>query len=134
MRQSEILRIRPEHLKGDTLYIPIAKTKPRTIPLTKRAVEILKSYTLPFNIDRHLLGKHFRRLCKHYGIKDLHFHDLRKSALTSFMRDKNLDVASTMLIAGHKDARMLLRVYNTLSVEDVAKKLRLITVDGNKLN
>ena len=134
MRQSEILRVHPEHLKGDTLFIPVAKTRPRTIPLTKRAVEILKSYTLPFNIDRHLLGKHFRRLCKHYGIKDLHFHDLRKNSLTSFMRDKNLDVASTMLIAGHKDPRMLLRVYNNLSVEDVAKKLRLITVDGNKLN
>jgi integrase len=134
MRQSEILRIRPEHIKGNTLYIPIAKTKPRTIPLTKRAVEILKSYPLPFNMDRHLLGKAFRRLCKHYAIKDLHFHDLRHQSLSNFLLDKKLDVASTMLISGHKDPRMLLRIYNNLKVEDVAKKLRLITVDGNKLN
>tara|TARA_Y100000031_G_scaffold141171_1_gene169445 strand:+ start:104 stop:1105 length:1002 start_codon:yes stop_codon:yes gene_type:complete len=140
MRQSEILNIHPEHLKGDTLFIPVAKTRPRTIPLTKTALEILKSYTLPFNIDRHLLGKHFRRLCKHYEIKDLHFHDLRKSALTSFMRDKNLSVPETMLIAGHKDPRMLLRVYNTLSVEDVSRKLRLMAekvehiYNGKKIN
>ena len=38
MRQSEILRIHPEHIKGQTLFIPIAKTKPRTIPLTKKGI------------------------------------------------------------------------------------------------
>ena len=30
MRQGEILRIHPGHVKGKTLFIPIAKTKPRT--------------------------------------------------------------------------------------------------------
>ena len=134
MRQSEILNIHPEHIEGNTLKIPVAKIRPRTIALTQKALDILKSCTLPFNIDRHLLGKHFRRLCRHYGIKDLHFHDIRKTALMSYMQDKNLSVAETMIQAGHKDPRMLLRVYNNLSVEDVAKKLRLIRVDGNKLN
>jgi len=123
MRQSEILNIRSEHIKGSTLYIPVAKTKPRTIPLTKKALLILRSCTLPFNIDRYLLGKHFRRLCKHYGIEDAHFHDLRRQSLTNFMLKKKLSVAETMMIAGHSDPRMLLRTYNNLKVEDVAKKL-----------
>ncbi len=123
MRQSEILNIRSEHIKGSTLYIPVAKTKPRTIPLTKKALLILRSCTLPFNIDRYLLGKHFRRLCKHYGIEDAHFHDLRRQSLTNFMLKKKLSVAETMMIAGHLDPRMLLRTYNNLKVEDVAKKL-----------
>ena len=123
MRQGEILRIHPEHIKGNTLFIPIAKTKPRTIPLTKRAVEILKHAKLPFNMDRYLLGKHFRRLCNHYGIKDAHFHDIRHQSLTDFMKDKKLNVPETMLIAGHSDPRMLLRIYNNLQVADVAKKL-----------
>ncbi len=123
MRQSEILNIHSEHIKGSTLYIPVAKTKPRTIPLTKKALLILRSCTLPFNIDRYLLGKHFRRLCKHYGIEDAHFHDLRKQSLTNFMLKKKLSVAETMMIAGHSDPRMLLRTYNNLKVEDVAKKL-----------
>jgi integrase len=123
MRQSEILNIHSEHIKGSTLYIPVAKTKPRTIPLTKKALLILRSCTLPFNIDRYLLGKHFRRLCKHYGIEDAHFHDLRRQSLTNFMLKKKLSVAETMMIAGHSDPRMLLRTYNNLKVEDVAKKL-----------
>ena len=123
MRQSEILNIHSQHIKGSTLYIPVAKTKPRTIPLTKKALLILRSCTLPFNIDRYLLGKHFRRLCKHYGIEDAHFHDLRRQSLTNFMLKKKLSVAETMMIAGHSDPRMLLRTYNNLKVEDVAKKL-----------
>ena len=41
----------------------------------------------------------------------------------NFLLDKKLDVASTMLISGHKDPRMLLRIYNNLKVEDVAKQL-----------
>ncbi len=123
MRQSEILNIHPEHIKGQTLFIPVAKTKPRLIPLTKKALSVLKNAKLPFNIDRHLLGKRFRRLCKHYRIKDAHFHDLRKNSLTDFMRVKKLNVPDTMLIAGHKDPRMLLRIYNNLQVLDVAKKL-----------
>jgi len=123
MRQSEILNIHPEHIKDQTLFIPVAKTKPRLIPLTKAALVVLRNATLPFNIDRHLLGKRFRRLCKHYRIKDAHFHDLRKQSLTNFMKDKKLNVPDTMLIAGHKDPRMLLRIYNNLQVADVAKKL-----------
>ena len=123
LRQGEILRIHPEHIKGNTLFIPIAKTKPRTIPLTKRALEILKYATLPFNIKQDRLTKQFKKLCNHYGIKDARFHDLRRNALTDFMKVKKLDVPSTMLIAGHSDPRMLLRIYNNLKVEDVAKKL-----------
>ena len=123
MRQSEILNIHPEHIKGQTLFIPVAKTKPRLIPLTKKALSVLTNAKLPFNINRHLLGKRFRRLCKHYRIKDLHFHDIRKNSLTDFMRVKGLNVPDTMLIAGHKDPRMLLRIYNNLQVADVAKKL-----------
>ena len=134
MRMSEILNIHPDHIKGSTLFIPVAKTKPRTITLTKKALSVLKNAKLPFNMDRHLLGKRFRRLCRHYRIKDLHFHDIRKNSLTDFMKDKGLNVPETMLIAGHKDPRMLLRIYNNLQVSDVAKKLRLIRVDGNKLN
>ena len=123
MRQTELLSIRPEHIRGNTLFIPVAKTKPRTIPLTSRAQEILKHSSLPFNISADRLGKQWRKLCKHYGIEDAHFHDLRRQSLTNFMLKKKLSVAETMMIAGHSDPRMLLRTYNNLKVEDVAKKL-----------
>ena len=124
MRQGEILRIKPEHINGNTLFIPIAKTKPRTIPLTLKAVSLLNNAELPFNITGNALSKQFRKLCRHYGIEDAHFHDLRKQSLTNFMLKKKLSVAETMLIAGHSDPRMLLRTYNNLKVEDVADKLK----------
>ena len=123
MRQGEILRVKPEHINGNTLFIPVAKTKPRTIPLTSKAISLLNNSELPFNITGNTLSKQFRKLCKHYGIEDAHFHDLRRQSLTNFMLKKKLSVAETMMIAGHSDPRMLLRTYNNLKVEDVAKKL-----------
>lgn len=124
MRSGEVIRITHDHLKGATLFIPITKTKPRTIPLTKKAVELIKKAKLPFNTSVDAIGKKFARLCKHYGINNAVPHDLRHNSLTNFMRIKKLDVPSTMLIAGHKDPRMLLRIYNNLQVEHVAEKLK----------
>ena len=123
MRQGEILRVKLEDINGNTLFIPIAKTKPRTIPLTLKAISLLNNTELPFNITGDALSKQFKKLCDYYGIEDAHFHDLRRQSLTNFMLDKKLSVAETMMIAGHSDPRMLLRTYNNLKVEDVAKKL-----------
>ena len=108
MRLSEILRLDARMIEGNTLMIPVAKTK---------------NADLPFRLTKYALDKKFRRLCKKYNIKDAHFHDLRHQALTNFMKDKGLNVPETMLIAGHSDPRMLLRIYNNLEVHHVAKKL-----------
>jgi integrase len=124
MRSGEVIRISHDHLKGATLHIPITKTVPRTIPLTKRGLELIKNATLPFNTTVDAIGKKFARLCKKYKIKDAVPHDLRHNSLSDFMRVKNLNVPETMLIAGHKDPRMLLRIYNNLQVEHVAEKLK----------
>ena len=123
MRLSEILRIDARNIEGNTLSIPIAKTKPRVIPLTKEALTEIKNADLPFRLTKYALDKKFRRLCKKYNIKDAHFHDLRHQALTNFMKDKGLNVPETMMIAGHSDPRMLLRIYNNLEAQHVADKL-----------
>ena len=96
MRKSEILRIDLDLIEGQTLKIPIAKTEPRIIPLTKKALSLIKNAV---------------------------FHDCRRNALTNFMKDKGLNVPETMKIAGHSDPRMLLRIYNNLQAHHVAKKL-----------
>ena len=123
MRQGEILRIRPEHINDQTLYIPIAKTKPRTIPLTKKALEILNNIELPFELSGLYVSKKFKKLCKFYNINDAKFHDLRRQALTNFMKDKKLTVAETMFISGHSDPKMLLKTYNNLKLINVSKKI-----------
>ena len=124
MRSGEVIRISHDHLKGRTLHIPITKTVPRTIPLTQKGLDLIKNAELPFNTTVDAIGKKFAKLCKKYKIKDAVPHDLRHNSLSDFMRVKKLDVPSTMLIAGHKDPRMLLRIYNNLQVEHVAEKLK----------
>ena len=123
MRLSEILRIDLDYIDGQTLKIPIAKTEPRIIPLTKRALSLIKNAELPFKISKWQVSKQFHKLCINYGIKDAVFHDCRRNALTDFMRKHNLNVPETMKVAGHSDPRMLLRIYNNLQAHHVAKKL-----------
>ena len=124
MRSGEVLGISHDHLKGATLFIPITKTVPRTIPLTQKGLALIKNAKLPFNTTVDSIGKKFRRLCRKYKIKNAVLHDLRHNSLSDFMRVKKLNVPETMLIAGHKDPRMLLRIYNNLQVEHVAAKLK----------
>ena len=124
MRSGEVVRISHDHLKGKTLFIPITKTVPRTIPLTQKGLDLIKNADLPFNTTVDAIGKKFAKICKKYKIKDAVPHDLRHNSLSDFMRVKNLNVPETMLIAGHKDPRMLLRIYNNLQVEHVAEKLK----------
>ena len=130
MRLSEIIRASHDRIEGNTLVIPIAKTKPRIIPLTNKALKLLKDAELPFKISKWQVSKQFRKLCIGYGIKGAVFHDCRRNALTDFMRVHKLDVPSTMRIAGHSDPRMLLRIYNNLEAHHVAEKLNKF--QGNK--
>jgi integrase len=123
MRKSEILRIDLDLIEGQTLKIPIAKTEPRIIPLTKRALSLIRNAELPFKISKWQVSKQFHKLCRDYGIKNAVFHDVRRNSLTNFMKDKGLNVPETMKIAGHSDPRMLLRIYNNLEAHHVAKKL-----------
>jgi integrase len=123
MRLSEILRAEHDRIEGSTLVIPITKTKPRVIPLTKKALQLLRDASLPFKISKLQVSKQFKKLCEGYGIKGAVFHDCRRNALTDFMRKHGLNVPETMKIAGHSDPRMLLRIYNNLEAHHVAEKL-----------
>ena len=122
MRRGEILNIKKEHIKGQTLLIPQTKNgHPRTIPLTKRALYILNNTELPFPYSPNALKLAWNRLKKKGNIKDLHFHDLRHEAISRFF-EKGLSIPEVALISGHKDVRMLFR-YTHLKAEDILKKL-----------
>ena len=122
MRRGEILNIKSEHIKGQTLLIPQTKNgHPRTIPLTKRALYILKNTQLPFPMSANAVRLAWERLKKKGNIKDLHFHDLRHEAISRFF-EKGLSIPEVALISGHKDIRMLFR-YTHLKAEDILRKL-----------
>ena len=122
MRRGEILGIQSEHIKGQTLLIPITKNgHPRTIPLTKRALYILENTELPFPMSANAVRLAWDRLKKKENIKDLHFHDLRHEAISRFF-EKGLSIPEVALISGHKDVRILFR-YTHLKAEDIMRKL-----------
>ena len=122
MRRGEILNIKHDHIKGQTLLIPITKNgHSRTIPLTKKAKCILENSSLPFPMSANALGLAWKRLKKKGNIKDLHFHDLRHEAISIFF-EKGLSIPEVSLISGHKDVRMLFR-YTHLRAGDIVKKL-----------
>ena len=53
-------------------------------------------------------------------IDDLHFHDLRHTAITRLA--SKLNILELARCVGHKDLRQL-QVYFNMSAEDIAKKL-----------
>lgn len=107
MRQSEIVKIRPEHINISlrTLLIPETKNgKPRTIPLSTTAFEILKEYKsteghFVFPTTASAVKQVWRRLMMRLDIQDLRFHDLRHEAISRFF-EKGLNVAEVMVIGG----------------------------------
>ena len=122
MRRGEILNIKTEHINGQTLLIPETKNgHPRTIPLTKRALNILELSNLPFAYTPNALRLAWERLKKNGNITDLHFHDLRHEAISRFF-EKGLNIPEVALISGHKDVRMLFR-YTHLKANDLLTKL-----------
>ena len=122
MRRGEILNIHSEHIKGQTLLIPVTKNgHARTIPLTSRALCVLENSKLPFSMSANAVRLAWDRLKKKGNIQDLHFHDLRHEAISCFF-EKGLSIPEVALISGHKDVRMLFR-YTHLRAEDIVNKL-----------
>jgi integrase len=129
MRRGEIVAMQWGHINWEngTLYIPDTKNGyPRTIPLTPKAITVLKE--LPqnevhvMNITGNAIRLAWERLKMKAGVSDLRFHDLRHEAVSRFF-EMGLSVPEVALISGHKDPRMLFR-YTHLRAEDVGKKFR----------
>jgi len=122
MRRGEILRITPDSIRQDIIYLPDSKNGyPRKIPLTLKAKDILSKCTLPFPVTANALKLCWNRMLKRSGIENLHFHDLRHEAISRFF-EKGLSIPEVSMISGHRDVRQLMR-YTHLKVENLAQKI-----------
>lgn len=125
MRQGEILRLTRDDINGRVATLVDTKNGDvREVPLSKRAIELLEG--LPkrdrlFPIDSRSFDTLFRKARKKAGIKDVHFHDLRREATTRLA--KKLDVLQLAKMTGHRDIKILLRTYYAPAMEDVAALL-----------
>lgn len=118
MRLGEIVKLRRDRIdkQQGMLRLTADQTKEvatKTVPLPKEVLDELDA--LPVRLDGLLVGttsgnfSHmFGRLCEELQIDDLHFHDLRHTAL-SRMADAGVDIMTMAAISGHKTLAMLKR-------------------------
>ncbi|MHB1099461.1 MAG: tyrosine-type recombinase/integrase, partial [Burkholderiales bacterium] len=147
MRKSEIQKLRIPQVDLDRRIIRLSSSETkneeaRTVPLTKRAAQILKEaiedttreipgktdYIFPGEPGRdgrrrpYEFNKTWTTLLKKIGIEDLHFHDLRHEAISRLFERSTLRDGEIAAISGHKTMQMLKR-YTHLRNEDLVKKL-----------
>jgi integrase len=134
LRQGMLVQLQWEwvDLERQVITIPASfrrhgnKGVPPVLPLSKRAVEVLK--TLPvqssgpvFPTTANALRCVWKRALKDLGIKDLRWHDLRHEAASRFF-EKGLHPLEVASITGHKSLTMLRR-YTHLQPEALVAKL-----------
>ncbi len=77
-----------------------------------------KGRVFPYN--SRSIGAAFRRACRHLGIRDLRFHDLRHET-ASRLFEAGYQIPEVALVTGHKDWSMLRR-YTNLKARDLAAR------------
>lgn len=117
MRLGEIMGIQEEDVQEK--YVTLRDTKnddARDVPLSLRARELIRTFT----ITPALASKLFSDTVKELQL-DVNFHDTRRTALTRMA--SKVDVLNLAKISGHRDVRMLARVYYAPKAEDLADLL-----------
>ncbi|MHB2207565.1 tyrosine-type recombinase/integrase [Methylobacterium sp. CM6257] len=134
MRKGELLRAKwvDVDFRQSTLHIPMTKNDyPRTIPLTPRAVEILKSIPKDgsrpeiFGVKYGTLSCWWTELLQAARVQDCRWHDLRHEGISRHF-ERGLSIPEVALISGHRDYQMLRR-YTHIKPENVAAKLALLS-------
>jgi len=132
-RKGRLLKMEWDKVKFDKRKIimpddsPENKKAPVEIPLSSRALEILRSLHNEQSSERiinssdNALKLSFLRARKRAGMEDFRFHDLRHEATSRFF-EKGLNPMEVAAITGHKTLQMLKR-YTHLKAEDLAAKL-----------
>ena len=99
----------------------------RVVPLTPRALEILRN--IPRSIDGRVFpmsinnfNRGWRAICKNAGIKNLHWHDLRRTGI-SLLFERGLSPSEVQMFSGHKTISLMIKTYTAHNPEKVAKKL-----------
>lgn len=121
MRRGEIAAIRPSNVQGRVVVLPDSKSGvKRTVPLSKRALELLEKVDYKFGISVAMVSRKFKEVCDEIGLVDVRFHDTRHTALTRIAG--KVHILDLMRISGHSDTKML-NVYYNPDPEDIATLL-----------
>ena len=119
----------------DILRLTDAKAGPRDVPLSPRAIAVLKQVekiaqeeggrpvepgARIFPISYEALKAAWYRACQRAGIEGIRLHDLRHTSATRFALEYNGNLPVLKIITGHKTHSQLMRYINIKS-HDVAR-------------
>ena len=129
MRRSELLALRWGNINLERRTATLQMTKngeSRIVPLSTTAIQTLTSMPQSvcgavFPITSCALAANFDNAVERAKLPDLHFHDLRHTAITN-MANKLPNLIELAAVSGHKSLKMLQRYYHP-DVEDLARKL-----------
>lgn len=129
MRAGEIIGMLWNNIYDNFVLLPDTKNgTARKVPLSKRAVELLKlmngldsERVMTITQDSNALSHDFWDVVsKKLNMKDLNFHDTRHEATTRLAQ--KLPIQDLAKVTGHKDLKMLMRYYNP-TVDELADKI-----------
>lgn len=127
MRLGEVCKLEWSNvdLKKQTAHLPDTKNgDPRDVPLSSRAVELIKRMPQErktvFNVDSETASTLFRRVRRRLELKGFTYHDSRHRAITDLA--EKLDPYELCRVAGWRDLKMAMVYYNK-SASDIAKML-----------
>lgn len=123
MRQGELLKLEWEHinLRNRIAHLPDTKNgSKRDVPLSLKARDALirlgvKHKGRVFSYTSNGLKSAWRIMVGRLEIEDLHFHDLRHTAITRLFELGTLDMMEIAAISGHKSLSMLKRYTHLFS-------------------
>lgn len=129
MRRGEMLGLKWKNIDFEKRIAFLELTKngeSRTVPLSSKAIQVLRQlpkteYENVFPIKHASVSANFDRARKRANLEDLHFHDLRHTAIT-LLAEKWPNVLELAAVSGHKELRMLKRYHHPNPVE-LAKKI-----------
>ena len=125
MRAGEMCQLTWDRVFEKHVYLAETKTKPRAVPLSKKARRVLsmakgRHTELVFGLKETTLSGLFIRYRKRSGLEGFRFHDTRHTAAT-WMSEK-VDVMTLCKIFGWTDPKMAMVYYNP-KASDIADKL-----------
>lgn len=126
MRRGEIASLVPDRVQGDIAHLPITKNgRPRSVPLSPRAQAAIRRALRAHRRGKmplaHEITQKFAIGCKLAGLSKLHFHDLRREAVSRLF-ERGFSLPEVAAISGHLTWSQL-AVYTKPRAEDLARKL-----------
>lgn len=126
MRAGELTGLTWENVRDDYVILPITKTKPRDVPITKKAARLIEKMRgfdpeLVFGIKSETLDALFRRARTRAELEGFTFHDSRHTAATWLA--PRMDILDLCKMFGWTNPKQAMTYYNP-TASQIASRIK----------